>query len=265
MNFLEKVLCHKHLEIRDSKTIRPERELRAMLRTVPAPLSLREAIRRKKKMAIIAEMKKASPSAGVLRTNFDPAQLAVEYQLGGAAALSVLTDKKYFGGSLSYIRQIRPLVQIPVLRKDFIVDSYQVLEARAFGADAVLLIAAALSIRSLHELLSTAHSLQMDALVEVHNPQELESALAAGANLIGINNRNLETFSVDLAVTERLASRVSPDITLVAESGVHSPADARRMYQAGAHALLIGTYFMQQSSPGKALETFKEALLTCCV
>ena len=265
MNFLKKILSHKAEEIRKRREMCPEKELEEMIRSIAKPLSLEHALRGGNGLAIIAEMKKASPSTGVLRSDFVPEQLAEAYAHAGAAALSVVTDEKFFMGSVEHIRQIRPIVRIPILQKDFIVHPYQIQEARAFGADAVLLIVAALDRNILDELLSAARSLRMDALVEVHSEKELELAANAGARLIGINNRNLETLEVDLSVTERLAPMTPPGTTLVVESGIRSTADAQRMQQVGAHALLIGTHFMEATSPGQALKAFVKQAASCFV
>ncbi len=255
-NILKKILAHKEKEIEQHKQNRSEQRLKQMLPCMPAPISLVDSIRKSDKIAIIAEMKKASPSAGVIRPDFSPEWLAKEYQNGGATAISVLTDKDFFQGSIEYIRQIRLLVNLPLLRKDFIIDPYQVLEARAFGADALLLIVAAFPEVSLKQLLAEVKEYQMEALVEVHNEAEMEIALNTGATLIGINNRDLESFKIDLGVTERLAQLAPDGVTLVGESGIHTIEDVLRMKSAGVHALLIGTHFMQQPSPGEALEEF---------
>ena len=244
-NFLTKILAHKEKEVAKQKRIYSEKALQEMLLGMPGPRSLIKEIREKEDLAIIAEMKKASPSAGVIRQDFFPEWLAKEYERGGASAISVLTDVEFFQGSVEYLRQIRSLVNIPLLRKDFIIDPYQILEARAYGADAVLLIVAALSKSKLKALFSEIQEYGMDALVEVHNERELEIALDVGAKLIGINNRDLESFHIDLAVTERLAAQVPADITLVGESGIHTIEDVMRMKAAGVHALLIGTHFIE--------------------
>jgi len=252
-NFLEKILSHKREEIQQRKAKVSEPELLNRLSSAAAPKSLIRAIRERETPVIIAELKKASPSAGLIRDDFNVQKLAQEYQQNGATALSVLTDETFFKGSLDFIRRIRPRIDLPILRKDFIIDAYQIAEARAAGADAILLITAALSKTQLRDLLAAARDLHLDALVEVHNIREAEIALAAGAELIGINNRDLRTFQVDLSVTESVAKMIPGGVTRVGESGVHSPADAQRLLDAGAHALLIGTHFMKQSSPGAAL------------
>ena len=206
-------------------------------------------------VALIAEVKKASPSAGVIRPDFDPVRIAREYAAAGASCLSVLTDRKFFQGSLENLKQIRGAVQLPLLRKDFIIDERQILEAVEWGADAILLIVAILSdeqLRLFHEL---AAGTGLAALVEVHDEAELDRALNAGAELIGVNNRNLKTFKVDLATTERLAGRLrsAPDDTprlLVAESGIHTRADVERLARCGARAILVGESLMRHADIG---------------
>ena len=205
-------------------------------------------------LALIAEVKKASPSAGVIRPDFDAVAIARQYASGGAACLSVLTDEKFFQGSLQYLSQIRQAVKLPLLRKDFVIDARQILEAIEWGADAILLIVALLSERQLRQFLQLAQAVSLAALVEVHDEMELDRALAAGAQLIGVNNRDLKTFKVDLATTERLAARLSaasptPSVTplLVAESGIHTRADVERLARAGARAILVGESLMREA------------------
>jgi indole-3-glycerol phosphate synthase len=198
--------------------------------------------------AIIAEVKKGSPSKGIIRANFDPCDIARRYQAGGATCLSVLTDQRFFMGSLAYLEAIAEVVTLPLLRKDFVIDSYQIYEARAAGADAVLLIAAALSQDVLSELVSVASGLDLDVLLEVHNEDELERALRLPVELIGINNRDLKTFHTDLAVTERLMPRIPADRLVVSESGLRCRADIRRLQQAGAGAFLIGESLMREEN-----------------
>jgi indole-3-glycerol phosphate synthase len=203
--------------------------------------------------AIIAEMKKASPSRGVLSHSFDPAGLAREYELGGAAALSVLTDLSFFQGSLEDLGAAREAGALPVLRKDFTVDEYHVIEAAAHGADAVLLIAAILETVQMRALRDLAARYRMAALVEVHTEAELERALAAGADLIGVNNRDLKTFEVTLETSLRLAPGIPAGVVKVAESGIHSSADIRRLRDAGFDAFLVGEHLMQSAKPSEAL------------
>jgi len=201
-------------------------------------------------VALIAEVKKASPSAGVVCADFDPVRIAREYEAAGARCLSVLTDEKFFQGSLAHLRQIREAVNLPLLRKDFIIDARQILEAVEWGADAILLIAAILTDAQLKDCLALAEVAGLAALVEVHDEAELDRAVTVGARLIGVNNRDLRTFKVDLATTERLASRLRamPDraqITLVAESGIHTRADVERLARCGVRTILVGEALMK--------------------
>jgi len=208
---------------------------------------------RQRQPAIIAEMKKASPSRGVLSHSFDPDGLAREYERGGAAALSVLTDQSFFQGSLADMRAARAAGSLPVLRKDFTVDEYHVIEAAAHGADAILLIAAILKTVQIRDLRELAARYRMTALVEVHTEAELERALAAGADLIGVNNRDLKTFEVRLETALGLAPRIPSGVVKVAESGIHSAADIVRLRDAGFDAFLVGEHLMQSPRPSEAL------------
>jgi indole-3-glycerol phosphate synthase len=199
-------------------------------------------------VALIAEVKKASPSAGVICPDFDPVRIARAYEAAGAAAISVLTDREFFQGNIEYLRQIRAAVGLPLLRKDFIIEELQIHEAAAAGADAVLLIAAILNDTQLREFRAVAEHLHLAALVEVHDELELDRALAAGAQLIGINNRNLATFHVSLKTTEQLAARIPGDRLIVAESGLHTRADVERVAKAGARAILVGESLMRSGN-----------------
>ena len=257
-SFLEKILAHKQQEVAQRRARLPEIELRSRCRDAAPPRNFAQALCVDKRLAVIAEIKKASPSAGVLRPSFDPRQIAQAYAEAGAEAISVLTDEEFFQGSLQYLQSVRSFVEVPLLRKDFIVSPYQIHEARAFGADAVLLIVAALARDELRRLLELTHELGMHALVEVHEARELEQALEVDAKLIGLNNRSLKTFQIDLRVTEQLSAQVGDGITLVAESGLRTAADVQRMKAAGVHALLVGTHFMQAHDPGEALREFKQ-------
>jgi indole-3-glycerol phosphate synthase len=205
-------------------------------------------------VAIIAELKKASPSKGTIRAQFDPATLAKEFEAAGASALSVLTDEPYFQGSLSYLQVASSVTKLPCLRKDFIVDEFQLLEAKAYGADAVLLIVAALSQQELIGLLMKARSYGLDALCEAHDEVELQRAIDAGAGLIGVNSRDLRTFEVNLDTAMRLAARIPSNVTSVAESGIHTGPDLSRLRAAGYHAFLIGESLMKAEIPGQALQ-----------
>lgn len=203
--------------------------------------------------AVIAEVKKASPSMGVIRASFDPVAIAESYAAAGATCLSVLTDEKYFQGSGRYLRLIRAAVGLPLLRKDFIVDEYQIVEARALGADAILLIVAALSDDELAAFTRLAHDLGLDVLVEVHDEAECERALKLPLRVIGVNNRNLHDFSVSLDTTRRIKAMVPPDYLVVSESGIHSRADIDALQADGVSAFLVGGALMQADDPGTAL------------
>jgi len=261
-HILEEIVWHKETEVEQMRERMPLRELQQKVVRLPPPLNFVEALRQANTQpALIAEVKKASPSKGVIREDFDPVAIAQAYQQAGASCISVLTDQKFFQGSFTYLREIRASVEIPLLCKDFVIYPYQIYLARINGADAVLLIAAILSDQDLQYFLKIAHGLGMAALVEVHTLSEMERVLALeGVTLIGINNRNLETFSVDLNVTceilqdrkQRLQER---GILIVSESGLHTPADLAQVYQAGAQAVLIGESLVKQADPAQAIAT----------
>ncbi len=202
-------------------------------------------------VALIAEVKKASPSAGIICKDFDPVRIAKEYEAAGANCLSVLTDEKFFQGSLDYLRQIRAAVKLPLLRKDFIIDERQILEAIEWGADAILLIVSILSDAQLKRFHSLATEAGLAVLVEVHDSEELERALKIGAELIGVNNRDLKTFTVDLGTTEKLADKLSKEKILVAESGIHTRGDVERLRKCGARALLVGESLLRGGDIGR--------------
>lgn len=251
--FLSRVVSHKRREIARAKQLLPLAELEQRARAQAAPRDFRRALTGSENLAVIAEMKKASPSAGVLRENFDPKRLAKSYSENGAAALSILTDAEFFHGHLEHLQQAREACTLPLLRKDFLLEPYQVIEARAHGADAVLLIVALLDRSQLFELLSVAIELGMQALVETHNEAEIDRALLVGADIIGINNRDLQTFEVALETTERLAKLIPRSCIRVAESGISSQQDVERMAACGMDAILVGSHLMRQPDPGKAL------------
>jgi indole-3-glycerol phosphate synthase len=222
-------------------------EFRDMTRQADAPRGFAAALRRPAEVRLLAEVKRRSPSAGDIRPGADPAEVARAYVQGGAAALSVLTDREYFGGDLAFLRAVREAVPVPVIRKDFLIDPVQVWEARAAGADAVLLIVRILDQPLLTDLHGLARDLGMDALVEAHTEAELGRALDAGATLVGVNNRDLDTFVTDLDLSLRLAPRVPPRITYVAESGIRTAEDVDRLGEAGVDAILVGESLMRQA------------------
>jgi len=237
---LDRILARKVEEVAGRKSKTSLASLRAESEASPFPPRDMVAALRKDKVALIAEVKRASPSKGLLTADFAPVMIAATYAFNGAAAISVLTDADFFMGSLRYLRAVREAVDLPLLRKDFVIDPYQVYEARMAGTDTVLLIVAALSDLQLGELQSLAHDCGMSALVEVHNEVEMERALRLGAKLIGINNRDLKTFNVDLETTARRAGMVDGVVVLVAESGIRDAADVRTMASFGADAILVG-------------------------
>lgn len=253
---LDQILERKIVEVAERKTFIAMSEIVSYVENELAGEQTRDfvaALRKPGEVALIAEVKKASPSKGVLIENFDPVSIARTYAENGAAAISVLTDKPFFQGDLKYIFDVREATSIPVLCKDFIIDPYQVYAGRAAGADAVLLIVAALTDGQLTELRHQAERLNMAALVEVHDEQELERALKTGATLIGINNRDLKTFEVDVQTTARIAKAVPQGITLVAESGIKNGADVKRMGELGAHAVLVGEALVTSSDMAVAV------------
>ena len=259
MSILDEILEHKRAELVRARRRTPPERLADQVGAVSRPVrSLRRALLEAPSPRVIAEIKRRSPSKGELRADFDPQAIAKAYADGGAAAISVLTDERFFGGHLDFLRQVRAVVDLPLLRKDFLIDEYQVDEARVAGADAVLLIVAALSAERLVALLERAEARGLDALVEVHDEGELATALAAGARLVGINNRDLRTFEVDLATTETLAPRVGAGRVVVAESGIFTRADLHRVEAAGAHAGLVGEALMRTPDPGEALRALRE-------
>lgn len=223
-------------------------ELRAEAADQSAPRPFAAALSAPGEVRLLAEVKRRSPSAGEIRPGADPVEVATAYRDGGAAALSVLTDRDFFGGELGFLKRVRASVDLPLLRKDFLIDPAQVWEARAAGADAVLLIVRILSDELLRALLELAAGLRMDALVEVHDAAELDRALGAGAVLVGVNNRDLQTFRTDLELSVELAARVPTGVTLVAESGIRTAEDVRRLGAAGVDAILVGESLMRQDS-----------------
>lgn len=256
-DILKEITAHKQIEIENAKKLASVNELKARigdLEDVPRGFErhLREASA-SDWTAIIAEIKKGSPSKGVIRADFDPLDIAEIYQNNGATCLSVLTDEKFFMGHLRYLALIRETVSLPLLRKDFICDSYQIYEARAAGADAILLIAAMLNLAQLREFHEIAKEIHLDVLLEVHDEREMETALQTDCTLIGVNNRNLRTFETDLDTTGRLARMLTGSRLLVAESGINSRADITRLQDEGAKAFLIGESMMREDDIGAKL------------
>lgn len=237
---LDRILANTYLEVAQRRAITPIAQLREQALAQTPPRDFIGAAKRAGRPALIAECKKASPSKGLLRPAYDPAQLARTYAENGAAALSVLTDEKFFQGSLNDLTVAREASGLPALRKDFIVDGYQVYEARAAGADAVLLIVAALRLEQLQELYQQIDELGMTALVEVHDEAEVDTALKMAPKLVGVNNRNLHDFTVDLQTTARLRKCIPANISLVAESGIHTADDVARVRDMGVDAILVG-------------------------
>ena len=257
-DILRRIVEVKHEEVARDRLSRPLASLEAQAQARRADRRGFEAALRAKlasgRSAVIAEIKKASPSKGVLREHFVPAEIAASYERHGAACLSVLTDERFFQGAVSYLQQARAACALPVLRKDFIVDPYQVVDAGAMGADCILLIAACLDDVQMADLEAQAHAWGLDVLVEVHDGAELERALRLQTRLVGINNRDLRSFDVSLDTTLHLLAQVPADRLLVTESGILAPADVRRMRESGVHAFLVGEAFMRAADPGQALQ-----------
>lgn len=257
---LEKIIARKREEVAERKQLRSLDEVKALAAQQPAPRGFVASIEAKINAgmaAVIAEIKKASPSKGVIREDFYPAELAISYEKGGAACLSVLTDVDFFQGCDSYLQEARSASSLPAIRKDFIIDEYQVYESRALGADCILLIVAVLEFEQLQRLNALAHELGMDVLVEVHNSEELEQALRLPNKLIGINNRNLHTFEVSLDHTFSLLDQIGSDRLVVTESGIHTIDDVLAMRGHNVNTFLVGEAFMRCEDPGhKLLEMF---------
>ena len=255
-DILAQILATKAAEVAAAKRARPAREIEALARAAPAPRDFEGALRARianGRPAVIAEIKKASPSRGVLRADFDPSAIAVSYAMGGAACLSVLTDREYFQGDPAHLTAARAACALPALRKDFMIDPYQIAESRALGADAILLIVAALDDAQLAALAGCARDFGMAVLVEAHDADELERALALPTSLVGINNRNLRTFEVSLATTVDLLPRVPAGALVITESGILTPADVATMRGHGVRAFLVGEALMRAGDPGAAL------------
>ena len=261
MNKLDQIIATKRIEV---EKLRPKTELlrlaalqRNDFRSFYHALDLGPD-----ELAVIAEVKKASPSVGVIMEDFDPVRMAKCYQEGGASAISVLTDEVYFQGHLSYLAKIRAETVIPLLRKDFIIDEVQIYEAVVAGADAILLIVAALTQEELVHLLAVAERCQMDVLVEVHDEEELERALETEARIIGVNNRNLKSFVVDLQTSRRLGEEIPDGLIFISESGIKTPAEAQMVYEWGANGILVGEALMRAADPAQAISDFQDCVMT---
>jgi indole-3-glycerol phosphate synthase len=251
---LDKIVATKRTEIERAKASAPERELRARLVDAPAVRDFFSPLAAGGPIRLIAEVKKASPSAGVIRPDFDPVAIAKIYESHGASCISVLTDEPFFQGRLEYLTQIREAVRLPILRKDFILDTYQLVEARAAGADAVLLIAECLDDCNLRKLFNEACELRLTPLVELYEPSNLQRVFDAGATLIGVNNRNLRTFEVDLSHTIRMRERVPDECVLVGESGIKTRDDVLRLEAASVDAMLVGESLTREPDIGAAVD-----------
>lgn len=255
-DILKRIVARKAEEVADAKRICPAAELAVIMAETEAPRGFAEALAARMRAglpAVIAEIKRASPSKGLLREDFRPAEIALSYAEAGAACLSVLTDRDFFQGDTRHLVDARAACALPVIRKDFIIDGYQVQEARALGADCILLIAACLDDAELRDFTEAAHGLGMDVLLEVHDAAELERALRLPVRLVGINNRDLRSFEVRLETTLDLLPRLPADRLLVTESGIHTPADVERMRTHGVHGFLVGEAFMRAPDPGAKL------------
>lgn len=254
MTILDKIVASKQREIEEARARTPLADLERRLSAMPPVRDFHAALNRPDSVQVLAEVKKASPSAGILRADFEPVQIAHTYAAHGAAAISVLTDEPFFQGQLAYLTRIRVAVELPLLRKDFVLDRYQIVEARVAGADAVLLIAEILEGSALPRLLRDIHDLGMEALVELYDAENLPRVLDSGARVIGINNRNLRTFVTRLEHTLDLAAQVPPDRCLVSESGIRSHDDIVKLRAAGVRAVLIGETFMRSPDIGGKLD-----------
>ncbi len=255
-DILKKILSVKHEEIIDRKRRLPIEQLISAIEGMPKSLNFHLALKKKNDASlpgVIAEIKKASPSKGIIREHFDPGQIAREYEAAGASCISVLTDKTFFQGDETDLKLVKSASSLPVIRKDFIIDEYQVFETKGIGADCLLLICSALELSHLAELKDLAEEQGLDVLIEVHNETEMEQALTLKPNLIGINNRDLSNFTTSLDTTIHLKDLVPEETVLITESGIHSRADVERMIANKVYCFLIGEAFMKEASPGSAL------------
>lgn len=260
MSLLQEILSHKRLEVNERKRLLGQDLLKDHEYFSRPAISLKRAVEASKTPAVIAEIKRRSPSKGILHPDLNVKNLASGYASAGATALSILTDQKYFGGTIDDLSLCRREVGIPILRKEFIVDGYQIAEAKAYGADAILLIASALSVDQLREFLDLAHSIRLEVLLEVHTELELMSCLELGADLIGVNSRNLSTLKTDLDLFDRLASKINLNIPLIAESGIEQPQTIDHLKKIGYSGFLIGHTFLQKPYPAIELSRFLKSI-----
>lgn len=261
MDILSKIIAHKRREVEERKALYPAALLEKSLYFAGKPVSLSAYLRHPDKSGIIAEFKRKSPSKGDINKHGSVERTSIGYMQAGASALSILTDKAYFGGSQKDLETARAFNFCPILRKDFIIDSYQVLEAKAMGADAILLIAACLSAKEIENLGGLAQTLGMEVLCEVHGAEELPKALQDGVNLVGVNNRDLKTFKTDVATSMELADRIPDEFIRVSESGIDSPATVKKLRGAGYQGFLIGEHFMRHARPEEAARKFINQLI----
>ncbi len=255
---LNTIVAHKRDEVKIHKERTPLTELRQILRDAKQTRNFKAAVSTPSKINLIAEIKKASPSKGLIREDFDPTTIAEIYQTNGAAAISVLTDERFFQGNLSYLTAVQKVTSIPLLRKDFIIDAYQIYQARAAGADAILLIAAILELGKMQNFLHIAHGLGLDCLVEVHTESELEEVLKTDAQIIGINNRNLKIFKTDIETTLRLKKLIPGGKIVVSESGIKSRRDVEMLQECGVNAILVGEALMRSTDIGDKIKELME-------
>lgn len=253
---LDDIVEHKKIELKEAVKNLPPAELKNRLEGLPEPIDFYSRAVSDSSVKVISEIKKASPSKGVIRDDFDPVKIAASYESNGASAISVLTDEKFFQGSLDYLAQVRKKVSIPLLRKDFTIDPYQIYEARLYGADIVLLIAAILEKETIKEFLDIVDQLNMNAIVEIHNHEELEKVIDTGCRIIGINNRDLRTFEVDLDTTANLKKFIPEDMLVISESGISNPDDIGSLRRLGVNTFLIGESFMKADDPGAELSKY---------
>jgi len=254
-NILNKIVADKKKEVERKKQVFPLDKLKIKLNEVPAPRDFKKSVFSKKGPSIIAEIKRFSPSAGTLRDSLNPVKLARLYEKSGASAISVLVDKKFFGGSLKDLSEVKKEVSLPVLAKEFILDEYQIYEARVHGADAILLIARPLEKEKLFKLYRLAEDLKMSCIVEVHSPEDIEKAAhLLSSVIVGINNRNLENFQVDLTTTERILNLIPSSHLVISESGIKSSEDMKWLRERGVSAFLVGEAILRSSDPGKKLQ-----------